>query len=540
MFHLLNPYPDYIHIQNFKAIGKAQRVPIRPITLLFGQNSAGKSSVLHAIALIAHFAEHGLKQDPDKVELNGSVVRTGNFKTYRHRGAKGRDRTVLGWQYKPGEHSKNRDVIERISLGITGLGELLAAELTVEKDGTKLFSAQARQTRKPVKGSINTFASGALLIGDVDEALVQAAISSARKHLSAKIAEATMSKSVRKSALLIVGSTALDKEIRHSFLENAQRIAIDEVRFQLSQMMPRNLLDIFDHDQQAVAALRAATKPALNERLLKSILVKWAASAALGAFIADLNELPYAEVRNVVYFGKHREEVGQDDIFTKSDVRKGTTPTHQRYAKGWAFDDVAVSNVNEWLRQTKRPELEYELKLVELIDFQEVLPLETKYLLQLYDKRQEAFVSFNDVGAGIGQLLPVLLAANAEAGSVVLVEQPELHLHPALQAEIADAFVYSALGNLPDGDPIGNRFVLETHSEHMLLRLMRRIRQTTTKQLPKGFPALRPDDVAILYVEKSPSSSGSIIRELRLNEMGQLIDDWPGGFFEEGLREVLM
>ena len=55
---------------------------------------------------------------------------------------------------------------------------------------------------------------------------------------------------------------------------------------------------------------------------------------------------------------------------------------------------------------------------------------------------------------------------------------------------------------------------------------------------PSGKPPIRPGDVAVLYVE--PVGTRSIVREMPMNERGELIKDWPGGFFEEGLREVLM
>jgi hypothetical protein len=63
------------------------------------------------------------------------------------------------------------------------------------------------------------------------------------------------------------------------------------------------------------------------------------------------------------------------------------------------------------------------------------------------------------------------------------------------------------------------------------------MRETSRAELPEGSPRVTPDDVAVLFVE--PSGTGSIVREMPLNERGELIKAWPGGFFEEGLREVL-
>jgi predicted ATPase len=113
---------------------------------------------------------------------------------------------------------------------------------------------------------------------------------------------------------------------------------------------------------------------------------------------------------------------------------------------------------------------------------------------------------------------------------MVAIEQPEIHLHPALQAELGDVFIDSALGGG------GNTFLLETHSEHLLLRIMRRMRETHSGKLAPGVVPVRPADVSVLFVE--PESGGSIVREMPLNERGELVKAWPGGFFEEGLNEI--
>jgi len=65
---------------------------------------------------------------------------------------------------------------------------------------------------------------------------------------------------------------------------------------------------------------------------------------------------------------------------------------------------------------------------------------------------------------------------------------------------------------------------------------MRRIRETHLKTLPKGYTPITNKDVSVLYVE--PDGARSIIREMPLNEIGELVKAWPGGFFEEGYREL--
>lgn len=148
--------------------------------------------------------------------------------------------------------------------------------------------------------------------------------------------------------------------------------------------------------------------------------------------------------------------------------------------------------------------------------------------LRLWDQTRQTSVAICDVGFGISQVLPVLTLAYGSQGDLIAIEQPEIHLHPALQAELADVFIESALGERQ------NTFLLETHSEHLILRIMKRMRETW-QQKETSRPPLTPRDVSILYVESS--GTGGVVREMPLNEAGQLVKAWPGGFFEEGLKE---
>ncbi len=154
--------------------------------------------------------------------------------------------------------------------------------------------------------------------------------------------------------------------------------------------------------------------------------------------------------------------------------------------------------------------------------------LEALRELVLIDQRTHTVVTHRDVGIGISQVLPVLVMAYGSQGKLIAMEQPEIHLHPALQAELGDVFIEAALGERQ------NTFILETHSEHLILRLMRRMREIYLHR-DTGLPPITPADVSVLYVE--PDGPRSIVREMPLNELGELVKSWPGGFFEEGLRE---
>jgi len=112
----------------------------------------------------------------------------------------------------------------------------------------------------------------------------------------------------------------------------------------------------------------------------------------------------------------------------------------------------------------------------------------------------------------------------------VVIEQPELHAHPALQTALGDLFISQVKEN-PDVI-----FIIETHSEHLLLRLLRRIRETSGEELPPGISALAPEMLSIYFAECD--DNGIILTSIRVDKDGEFVDRWPHGFFTERIKEL--
>ena len=142
--------------------------------------------------------------------------------------------------------------------------------------------------------------------------------------------------------------------------------------------------------------------------------------------------------------------------------------------------------------------------------------------IQLIDLRSKVILSLEDVGYGISQVLPLLVQSAMSKSDLILIEQPELHLHPAIQANFSEVLI--------DGisQENSNQFFIETHSEHLILRLQRRIRSGS----------LAAEDVNVFYVESS-EESGTRIHHIELDKDGEFIGLWPQGFFPERLDELL-
>jgi len=158
--------------------------------------------------------------------------------------------------------------------------------------------------------------------------------------------------------------------------------------------------------------------------------------------------------------------------------------------------------------------------------YQDMIPLPFEFVntftgLALYS---------NEIGFGISQILLILIEALQSTNRIILCQQPEAQLHPSHQSGLGDIFIESARKN-------GNTFIIETHSEHLLFRIMRAIRETYQgKRGKKGQkPALTPDDVSIVFVEKG--DQGSRTRSISLGKDGTLLDPWPDDFFELALKE---
>ena len=227
----------------------------------------------------------------------------------------------------------------------------------------------------------------------------------------------------------------------------------------------------------------------------------------------------YDVLSRIYFLGPMRARPGRTTVLGQGSEHY-VGPAGERMAALLSEHPTLVARVNEWC---DRLGLGYHVRMLSPVSQDIIKSAGDFTVLALEDVRFDppVLVSPRAVGYGVGQLLPVITQCLLAADGMIIIEQPEVHLHPRLQASVADLFIDTVNAGRA-------QLLIETHSEHLVLRTLRRVREG----------ALAPQDVAILYVDMH-EDGGAFVRRLEVDRHGELVDGWPGSFFDERLAEVL-
>lgn len=512
-----------ITIENFRGIGSPVSVAIKPITLLFGPNSVGKTTVVQTL----HYARECLDRqnfNPDRTLYGGKTIDLGGFKSIVN------------------NHDLSKALRLRFDIDLSdvdlpdyraGLQSTLrnwSYSRCITSAWIQIVIGWSEYLNNPIAFSYQVGLNG------FEFAEIQASADGRRIELSS-----------------VNFRHPLFQHESDDFSEDAELldILLANVGFEFNTENDGFVVELanqesaipnfgkpLEFNQQWVDAdLSGSSQELVN--LLSQLIV------GPGEMLRDL-------LRNFRYLGPMRES-------PERNYSPALSVDESRWSNGLSAWDVLYRNgekfvdqVNSWIRHSDRLDTGYRLHLktykeldlasptamalltgnvidVDVDMKREIAALPTLTRLVLVEESTGVELVPRDVGIGVSQVLPVVVAVLEQKSSFVAIEQPELHVHPAIQTALGDLFI-SEIANR------GVTFLLETHSEHLLLRLLRRIRETSDNELPPGAPALHPDDVSVTYLE--PSEFGIVMHQLRVDESGEFVDRWPRGFFEERAGEL--
>ena len=540
-------------LENFKAFKEPQYIPVKPITLVFGPNSSGKSSIIHALAFLKSVHASKGYCDRDIVDFGWSKVHLGSWLNlvYGHNPDASMKITLhfdrkdtITWTFKQGKEGprvaefliEKREEPEKkgepIARGENTSNRLIQWKIELHRSNPvwRTYKGHIKELllNSPWQGEIS-----APFNSDFDQWLGQD----------------------WKTLPKCIDNPDEDPPIKYNELFPGILCNLDPV-----VELIRTSGTMFDEREGFEPELLLETLGKPNESRAyfdeKLSLFKWRA-------LTNKMEVSF---ESQLY-------VGNDRNLPTGILTRRALP-HSPAMKPWL---TLIDNESDgYPFLTPQEELNRTLKSLE-INYSVGIRLRKETIItgsrdKGEDPKEEDYVSqeelvFEDsngihhpiraLGSGIGKILPNLVAMASSQAELLILEEPENNIHPRLQTTLADVIIESSniergirhdesweeVEDRNDGHCSRN-FLIETHSEHLILRILRRIRETTNKEInnwpddlkrscPEG---ITPDDIAVLYV--SPTSMGSVVSEIRVTDKGKITGEWPGGFFEERLDEL--
>ncbi len=535
-----------ITIENFKSIKEPVRVEFKPITLLFGPNSSGKSTIIQAL----HYAYELLVRgnvDPTRTFLGGDVIDLGGFANF----VNAHDKTktiILSFELDLSEDDLYEyvDWLDEESLADVAVdpNEISTATVTIHIDW---LDGQQR----PLVSKCNISINGELF-AEIESSTDGKQVFTQYFNLQNLLFHEFDSQGemlniiteTEKSADTLEHEKFLGEEYSPSPLLHAMLLILSN--HSSFQMAGKQLTPLLNSNQRFEVSHFDGLEEISNEvKVLNFLMI------APCEYLRNL-------LHKILYVGPLRDVPARN--FTPDKF-----PAAYRWSNGLAAWDYLYSatpatlkKINHWLTDEQRLNCGYSAKIKEYMEiewtdktaFEDTLAdhflnfdletneeidaqgvnLPSKKRLYLWDEQAGIEVSPQDIGVGISQVLPVIVSAIKTREGMILIEQPELHVHPALQVSLGDLFIEQVTNN-PNVT-----FILETHSEHLLLRFLRRIRETYENELPSGALGLSPDDMSICYIEKIDKQVK--VSNLKISEDGDSANKWPDGFFEERHGEL--
>ncbi len=505
---------EKVKFQNYKAFEKGE-IPIKPITILLGANSVGKSSIIQLFLLLQQTGKENLKTYKSALKLYGGYVNLGEPKNlFRKKEISKIIELKFEIKSKELKDYLKDELLENFLDGFTNITKYLPIKGLLELRHREL------KTKLDYEMYLNTF---------ID---LMAKLKTQKEYLNEVNWFLSQRSSVKLKDITKENKTELLKI--YDFLYKLSQNIKTEV-FDISFKISFNKGKLFAQSASISYGNMIIVEYNLsNDKIFDSTLVSISdeQSSELGKFIDGNNTIfnlfqknitPLnlsafsAVIYNIFQFSinKLREEFTDEKINYVSPLRahpkryymldKAKVNLTLDTLDGDAIADVLKDNsnlkgrVNKWFEK-------FSLS-VNVEEFKEVVH-------HLKVKQNNLNLDITDVGFGISQVLPVIIQGFLSSNnSTTIIEQPEIHLHPKMQADLADLFIDIVNGHKK------KKLIIETHSEYILKRLRRRISEGV----------ISSENVSICLFHPQVENENPHIKNLEIEDKGFF--EWPIDFY---------
>jgi predicted ATPase len=562
-----------LSLTNFRSFSSTQTIAFSPVTLVFGPNSVGKSSILMALFYLQQVIDKG-QANPTRIEalkskqLEGfiSLVNGKDYKKDITLKIELDKESLVGKQYSTDSGKLIESIIDDNSISLEDPAFLLPSVAeSSEKIVLEFVIGWSSPQQTACVKNYRIWADDAFLgelTTDVNQLKTSITKLNYQHPLLRPLNHQEWLSSIEGNDIFI-DPTALD-------------VGYSDENFHLKEGQYNSLLQQYVEDKthpdwtslyKVYPDKEAADYDEIDEYLIPSISIdarrvglpylqtglKTAISEPDIGLTAEylnyaqthsmLSEVFVSSLDNLNKILANSVNIGPLRTVPDSSFIVNPNPEQKHWYDGSAAWDLLAqenkelnSKVNSWLFDKDKLDTGYSLSS-EVVTLKKSLDKFQKTQLVkitskdpfLFDHISEVNVWPSEVGVGIAQLTPLLVAAHHCRRGVVAIEQPELHIHPRLQVAIGDLFTQIDKG-------FSSNFLIETHSEHLILRLLRRVRETTSGQKPSDKASVTTSDISVIYLSRT--DEGVVAKKYEVTPDGDFIDEWEDGFFDERDEEL--
>lgn len=535
-----------ISIKNFKGFSDEVHIELRPITLLFGANSAGKSSVLQALQYVREILERQ-NANADRTFQGGDAVDLGGFLNLVH-GRDSQQQIEVEVEMELRETSIPELVPDAFEDWQTSDGSvwwmydtLQTVRRAVRTVGVRLRVGWNEQREQPVVQGYEISANGEWCLtiaasGDGRDAQMRLNHANPIFMVDAPDGDALLADLDGFVNPADLGEMPADQEPTPVSKESKKVSVLSSL---FSAVQDAGMERPGDGLRAWLGGFRGAL-PRMDQMLfIPAPGAKGAGNVYMvrefTAFLSWLTIGPALllreQLRQMRYIGPLRRipPRGFDVSLTKSDAAWSDGMA------GWETlltgSQDLIERVSDWMQSPAKLGTGYSVarKSYQECDPNHPIPQPIGPVRKRAQLVDTAGLTLHpqDVGVGISQVLPVVVAAQDGSASVVCIEQPELHIHPSVQVGLGDLFIDGALNQ-------GLSFLIETHSEHLILRLLRRIREAS--EAGAEADGIIPELVGVYCLTRGDGHA--VITAIPVSEEGEFDTPWPQGFFDERGSEL--